>query len=1130
MSGEGTFLSRSELISDKHHADPRSEGWWTDNVWHPFVNGTGVTQIYNNFTEKKVEPAYVAPAKTLSTDWAVQSLASAGGAILTYTIAGKAAGFGLERLGSSMGLQGASARFLSNETTAQIVGAAAFDFAKAPNPGETRLGNTAGSIAAFGMFAAGNRMLSSSKVFAESSIATGLGRIGVGAVGGLTSLETSHFVSGLLGQKSEITMDDRLKAMANGGFVNFALPPIQKTATTVVDYAVNAQPWGKGIPVERYLEYSRDSLKNQLADLDPSAKGAGEKITSLKQQLAELGDPTLRALGRDNPLARVKTATDPSKADMARNTVLFNEAEGAGKLTHELKHLRIGKIAETSYQQIGKMLKTDPLQAEANYYMLRANMEAAARAAENAVRPGSTVDNPLSVGMEKASNGKTYFENWNNEFKQFQQNPKFRPNFEFSPAPDAPAPPSAAAAAAEKSALATPQAKEAPLKLGSTVTDKGVNFSVHSPDATKVEVLIYDKPGDKVPSKVIPMQKNGSNWSAFGEGLPEGTLYQYRAEGPHTPEKDGTRFNGNIGLIDPEARAVSSSELPTKNGGGQVPDNLGDMPKSIALKDTYNWQGDKAPNIPMADSVIYELNVRGYTGGDATMGHLSGTYRGLIEKIPHLKELGITAVELMPIMQGDRGPWVPKNPQTGEQLHDSWNYNQVSYKAPDGSLAADGHMGQQVAEFKDLVKAMHANNIEVILDVVYNHTREGDGAHGPTLNFRGLDNSGYYLLDPNNKAQYLDKTGCGNTFNANSPAGQELIMNSLRYWVDEMHVDGFRFDLAPTFKYDPDGSQSPKPAIMMRIENDPVLSKVKLIAEPWSIEQYYLGKFSDRLWSEWNGDYRDTVRKFIKSDANQTATLADRIAGSPEWFDASKGRHSINGITFHDGFTMNDLVTYSQKHNLANGEGNRDGSNDNFSWNSGYEGPVRDANIPEAQKASIEALRSRQVKNMMAMLMLSRGTPLVLAGDEFRATKDGNNNTWNQDKLNQINWALKQDNAEAFRFSKMMIDLRKAHQIGRLEPNAFQWHGVQPNQPDFSDYARFIAWQTKPPSPGVKPLYSAFNSYWEPITVTLPKGNWFRLVDTNLPGGQDIVKPADAAQMPQTYTIQPRSAIVLEGR
>ncbi len=1125
MSGESIGLSRSELISDKN-ADPRSEGWWTDNVWHPFVNGTGVTQICNNFVDKKIEPAYVAPAKTLSTDWAVQSLASAGGAILTYTIAGKVAGAGLDKLGSSLNLQGASARFLTNATTAQIVGAAAFDFAKAPNPGETRLGNTVGSVAAFGMFAAGNHLLGTSRI-AQSSIATGLGRIAVGAAGGLTSLETSHFVSGMLGQKSEISWDDRLKAMANGGFVNFALPPIQKSATTFIDYAVNAQPWGKGIPVERYLEYNRESLKNQIADLDPAAKGANDKIGSLQQQLSELGDPTLRALGRDNPLARVKLANEASKADMARNTVLFNEAEGAGKLAHELKHLRIGKIAESSYQQIGKMLKTDPLQAEAKYYMLRADMEAAARAAENAVRPGSTMDNPLRVGMETASNGKTYFENWNTEFKQFKQNTKFRPNFEFSPASDLPAP----KAAAENAALAIPHAaSEATVKLGATVTDKGINFSVHAPDATKVEVLIYDKAGDKSPSKVISMQKNGNNWSTFAEGLPEGTLYQYRAEGPNTPEKDGTRFNGKIGLVDPEAKAVSSSELPVKNGGGQVPDHLGDMPKSIALKDTYNWNGDKAPNIPMSDTVIYELSVRGFTGGDKTLGHLSGTYRGLIEKIPHLKELGITAVELMPIMQGDRGPWVPKNPETGEQLRDSWNYNQINYKAPDGSLAADGHLGQQVAEFKDLVKALHASNIEVILDVVYNHTREGSPQGGPTINFRGLDNKGYYLLNPNNPAEYLDKTGCGNTFNANSPAGKQLIMNSLRYWVDEMHVDGFRFDLATTFKYEPDGSQKAKTEIMQLIEADPVLSKVKLIAEPWSIEQYYLGKFSDRLWSEWNGDYRDTVRKFIKSDPNQTATLAERIAGSPQWFDAEKGRHSINAVTFHDGFTMNDLVSYNQKHNLANGENNRDGSNDNFSWNSGHEGPLRDAPIPEAQKASIEALRSRQVKNLMAMLMLSRGTPLVLAGDEFRATKEGNNNTWNQDKLNQINWQLKQDNAEAFRFSKMMIDLRKTHQIGRLGPNAFQWHGVEPFKPDFSDYARFIAWQTQPSTQGIKPLYSAFNSYWEPITVTLPKGNWFRLVDTNLPAGQDIVKPDHATPTSETYTIQPRSAIVLEGR
>ena len=1130
MSGDHISLSHSELVSDAA-VDPRAEGWWADNVLHPFMNGTGVAQIYNNFAEKKVEPAYVAPAKTLSSDWAVQSLSSAAGAVLTYTVVGKAAGFGLNKLGSSLGLQGGAARFLASETTAQIVGAAAFDFAKAPNPGETRLGNMAGSIAAFGTFAAGNRLLGSSQAIAQSSLYSGLGRVAVGAAGGLTAIETSHFVSSLLGEKRDLGWDERFSAMANGGFVNFALPPIQKGLTKVVDHAVNAQPWGKGVPVERYIEYSKEALENRISNAEAGPQAAADKVSALKQQLAELGDPTLRGLSRDNPFARVKLleANSASKADMAGNRVLFNEAEGAGKLAHEMKHLRIGKLAEPMYREIGKLVKADPVQAEANYYLLRANMESAARQAENAVSGSRStqpvIDNPLLMGEQMASNGKTYFDNWQAEFKQFQNNTSFRPNFEYSGMPPLESTAGPGAVSARFQQLPAAEA----LTPGATVMTHGINFAVNSEGATKIDLLIYDKPGDKVPSRVIPMEKTGITWHVFAEGLKEGTLYQYRASGPNEPNKDGSRFNDKIGLVDPEAKAVSSSEIPLSNRGGNAPENLGDMPKSIAIKDSYNWQGDKAPNTPMTDSVIYELNVRGYTGGDQTLGHLKGTYRGLIEKIPHLKELGVTAIELMPIMQGDRAAWPPKNPVTGEQLRDSWNYNSVNYKAPDGSLAADGHMGQQVAEFKDLVRAMHANKIEVILDVVYNHTREMN-EQGPTVNLRGLDNKNYYLLKQGNPAEYVDKTGVGNTLNTNHPQTQKLILDSLRYWVQEMHVDGFRFDLATIFKYDVDGQQKAKTPIMEAIENDPVLSKVKLIAEPWGPEQYYLGKFSDRLWSEWNGDFRDTVRKFVKSDTGQTAVLAERIAGSPNWFDAKKGRYSINGVTFHDGMPLNDLVTYNQKSNWENGEQNRDGTNDNFSWNSGVEGPTAKANIPESQKLAIDSLRSKQVKNLMAIMMLSRGTPHIVAGDEILHTTNGNNNTWNQDKLNMLDWALKDKNSDFFRFTSMMIDLRKSHELGRLEPNNFTWHGVEPNKPDFADYTRFLAWQTNPQANGVKPIYSAFNSYWEPITVTLPEGKWFRLVDTNLPAGQDIVKPDQATFINKTYTIQPRSGIILEQR
>lgn len=435
-------LTQSSLVADQ--GDSRSRGKFMDDVLHPFINGTGVVQIYNNFAASKVEPEYVPPARTLSGEWAVQNLSSAAGAILTYTLAGKATGYGLNKIGSGFGIQGPAARFLASEATAQIAGAALYDLAKSPNQGETRLGNAAGSLAAFGVFAAGNSLLSRSATIAESSLYSGLGRLAVGAAGGLTALETSHFVSGKLGVQSNLTWDDRLKVMAGGGLVNVAMPPLQKSLTAVVDHAINAQPWGKGIPAERYIEYSKEGLHNRIADLQKSSPAATEKIAALQEQLAALGDPSISRLGRDNPFARVKEIdgnNGGTRADVANNRVEFDRADGPAKLAHELKHLRISRLAEPWYTQIGKMAGADPLQAEANYYILRANMESAARRAENQVltnQPGApaVVENPLVLGNQIANNGRTYFENWQSEWKQFQANPKYRPDFEYTQAKD----------------------------------------------------------------------------------------------------------------------------------------------------------------------------------------------------------------------------------------------------------------------------------------------------------------------------------------------------------------------------------------------------------------------------------------------------------------------------------------------------------------------------------------------------------------------------------------------------------------------------------------------------------------------------------------------------------------------
>jgi glycogen operon protein len=427
-----------------------------------------------------------------------------------------------------------------------------------------------------------------------------------------------------------------------------------------------------------------------------------------------------------------------------------------------------------------------------------------------------------------------------------------------------------------------------------------------------------------------------------------------------------------------------------------------------------------------------------------------------------------------------------------------------------------------------MVKAMHDAGIEVILDVVYNHTREGN-QYGPTVNYKGTANDKDYLLKPGQPDQYVDHTGCGNTVNTNDPAMMKLILDSLRYWVNDMHVDGFRFDLASIFKYDTDGTVKGKTAIIEAIENDPVLSKVKLVAEPWSIDQFDEGHFSDKAWSEWRGKFRDTVRKFVKSDTGQLAQLADFIAGSPTLFDQSQGRFPVNPITVHDGFTLNDLVSYMQKRNEANGQKNTDGTNDNYNWNGGVEGPLDKATgLSEDQKATIEQIRTGMMKSMRTIQMMSQGTPILLWGDEVRRTADGNNNYWVQEKANEMPWDKLAANQDMVRFTQMINQLRTSNAVGRRGAASIVWHGTEPNKPDFSDGSRVIAWEYKPTKPGEKSLYTISNSYWEPLQVTLPDGIWQQLVNTALPAGQDIVSPDKATTADRTITIQPRSTIVMQ--
>jgi glycogen operon protein len=712
-----------------------------------------------------------------------------------------------------------------------------------------------------------------------------------------------------------------------------------------------------------------------------------------------------------------------------------------------------------------------------------------------------------------------------------------------------------------------------PEPLGPDVQHDGINFAIHSAGATRIELLLFDNIADQRPSQVIPLtaetNRTGDVWHIFVEGLPNRTLYNIRAEGPYNPAGDGTRFNGVKTLIDPYAPAVtgdfywqtgdplgydnSDPDAEDRHLRPGAVDNVAGAPRCVAYKSAFDWEGDQHPDIPIEESIIYEVNVRGFTRHHSSESDLAGTYRGFIEKIPYLKDLGITAVELLPVMEFDQfdGPF--RDPFTGERLANAWGYNTVAYFAPESHYSYFGKCGEQVDEFKMLVRELHRHQIEVILDVVFNHTREGNH-FGPTLSFRGLDNNIWYMLSPK-PDYYNDFTGCGNTMNCNHPVVRRFILDCLRYWVTEMHVDGFRFDLAAVFAIDVDQQEKGKTPIIHEIESDPVLSRIKLIAEPWSIRQYRLGSFSDRRWAEWNGKFRDTVRKFVKGDAGVASELATRVAGSYDLFaptpDSERSPfHSINFVTCHDGFTLKDLVSYNQKHNERNGENNRDGSDDNQSWNCGYEGPVEASDLPDDQKQAIEALRSQQIKNFMVLLFLSQGTPMLLYGDEMRRTGLGDNNTVYQDNtLNWINWEDAKRHADIVRFTKLIIAFRKRHKIVRrwryMTPDESEtpilrniiWHGVKPGAADFSGSSRFLAWvledfETQERSD--VPIYVASNAFWEPLAIELPVDKdrrWYRVVDTSLPSGEDIVPEEEAAFLPELrYEVRPRSTIVLVAR
>jgi len=552
-----------------------------------------------------------------------------------------------------------------------------------------------------------------------------------------------------------------------------------------------------------------------------------------------------------------------------------------------------------------------------------------------------------------------------------------------------------------------------PLPYGAILHDDGVQFVVFSRSATAMRLLLYDRPDQPEPSESISFDRDtdrwGDIWSIYVPGIGAGQLYHFQADGPFDAEH-GQRFDGRARLIDPYAKALAGHFLPSDDG-------IVRPPKCVVVDDAFDWEHDRHVKRPLADTVIYEMHVRGFTR-DATSGvQAPGTYLGVIEKIPYLKSLGITAVELMPVHEFPmESPW-------GHSLErpNYWGYDPLAFFAPHQGYAAGREPGCQVVEFKEMVKALHAAGIEVILDVVFNHTAEGNEL-GPTLSFKGLENRVYYMLG-NGGSFYRNFTGCGNTINGNHPIVREMMFLCLRHWVQTYHIDGFRFDLASILSRNRNGEIIANPPVVEMIAEDPLLADTKVIAEAWDAAgAYQVGSFANLRWAEWNGRYRDDVRQYWRGDLHTLGALATRLAGSSDLYQAG-GRqpyHSINFVTSHDGFSSNDLVSYCYKHNEDNGEGNRDGDDNNYSANYGVEGPTR--------KKHIDVIRQRQVKNFLATLLLSQGVPMLLAGDECRRTQRGNNNAYCQDnQISWFDWRLVEQHPDLVRFVQSLIAMRRSN-------------------------------------------------------------------------------------------------------
>ncbi len=682
-----------------------------------------------------------------------------------------------------------------------------------------------------------------------------------------------------------------------------------------------------------------------------------------------------------------------------------------------------------------------------------------------------------------------------------------------------------------------------PIPFGASLVPGGVNFSVYSSHATSCTLVLFDK-GEPLPKVEIPFPEEyriGDVWSMVVFDLDyENIEYGYRMDGPFNP-RTGDRFDKSKIVSDPYAKALGGRDV-----WGKQPDwNDIYQHRSRLVLDDFDWEGDKPLEIPAEDLVIYEAHVRGFTKHPSSGVKFPGTFAGLRQKIAYLKDLGVNCIELLPVYEFDEFENSRMNEATGQLLMQYWGYSTVGFFAPKAGYAATGKLGMQVDEFKHLVKELHRAGIEVFLDVVFNHTAEGNEM-GPYISFRGLDNQVYYMLTPD--GYYFNFSGTGNTLNCNNPIVRGMVLDCLRYWAAEYHIDGFRFDLAAILGRDPWGKPLLNPPLLETLAFDPVLAKCKLIAEAWDAGGLYqVGSFpAYGRWGEWNGKYRDTMRKFLKGEAGLVSEVAQRLQGSPDLYAGRGATASINFFIAHDGFTLMDLVSYNDKHNWANGENNNDGGNDNDSWNCGWEGPTDD---PE-----INALRRRQIKNAMAMLMVSQGIPMILMGDEVGRTQQGNNNTYCQDnELNWMDWTLLETNADIFRFFKQIIAFRRAHPVLRNRWHFsnrdyvgsgyadITWHGTKAWNADWSDSNRLMAFMLcgKHARGGLvhdNYVYVAMNMHWDGHWCDLPGlpdgMQWHVSVNTGAPTPEDIWEPGSEPLLSEQHglLIGPRSVVILVGK